>query len=227
MMIQNAGKAIILTMFAILLAGSVWLSAQMESEEGEDNTELIEAGRMLAELSDAAGGHGCINCHGTFGVGDLMIAPPYRGLTAEDVRNALENVEQMDFLEVSEDEIIALGAYLEWLGGFVPAKSELRADGFNPAEATVPVGAEIQVIIDNRERRAPHVVSSEDLGIEPTEIRARNADDFLWTAPEEPGTFTVLCDDCDEGAPSLTIIVEVPEESHEDESHEHGDDEEN
>jgi len=214
-MIKNSGKVIVFSMLTILLLGSVWMSAQMESEENDENAKLIEAGRMLAELSDTAGGQGCLNCHGTFGVGDLKIAPAYRGRNADDIRNALETVDQMDFLNVSEDEIIALGAYLEWLGGFVPAKSELRADGFSPAEVTVSVGAEIQVIVDNRERRTPHFVSSEDLGIEPTEIRARTAADFLWTAPDEPGTFIVLCDDCDEGAAALTIVVEVPEEDSE------------
>ncbi len=217
MMTRNSGKVIVFLMLAILLVGSVWLSAQMESEEGDENAELIEAGRMLAELSDTAGGQGCINCHGTFGVGDLELAPNYRGRTEEDIRNALESVEQMDFLEVSEDQVVALGAYLEWLGGFVPAKSELRSNSFSPTELTVPAGAEVQLIVDNRERRTTHFISSEDLGIEPTEIRARNFDDFLWTAPDEPGTFSVFCDDCDEGDAVLTIVVEVPEDDGESE----------
>jgi mono/diheme cytochrome c family protein len=218
--LKYSGKVFILTTLVILFAGGAWLSAQMEESDETDNTALIEQGRMLAEFSDTAGGFGCLNCHGTFGVGDLIIAPAYRGKTEEDVRTALENVEQMDFLNVNDDQIIALGAYLEWLGNFVPAKSELRDEGFSVTEAVVPVSAEVQIIIDNRERRTAHTVVSEDLGIEATEVSARTAQDFFWTAPDEPGTFTVLCSDCDEDVPALIIQVEIPEDDGSGESEE-------
>jgi len=209
---RHFGKTTIAVLLMMLFAGSGWLAAQMEEGTNEADMELIETGRMLFEFSEANDGVGCLNCHGTFGVGDLGIGPNVRGASEEEIRIALENVAQMDFLTLSDEQIEALSAYMTWLGSFFPAKTELRDEGFEPNELTVPAGAQVQLILDNRERRSAHRIASEDLAIEDTEIPARNADDFLWTAPEEEGIFTVQCLDCDEGTAPLTMKVEVQEE---------------
>jgi len=60
-----------------------------------------------------AGGTGCLKCHGADGKGDKVEGgPDIRGKTEADVRNALETVELMQEVKLSDEEITAVTKYL-------------------------------------------------------------------------------------------------------------------
>ncbi|MBI4509534.1 MAG: cytochrome c [Deltaproteobacteria bacterium] len=57
---------------------------------------------------------GCYRCHGEDANGKNG-APRIRGKSRETIANALETVPEMDFLDLTEQEIDAVAAYLGWL----------------------------------------------------------------------------------------------------------------
>lgn len=60
-----------------------------------------------------AGGVGCAGCHGLDGKGK---AGPYiRGAPEWKVREVLKSAVPMSFIELSDEEIKAVVAYLQWL----------------------------------------------------------------------------------------------------------------
>ncbi len=61
-----------------------------------------------------AGGVGCQACHGADGKGKPNTAPGVRGASADDIRRALGG-DAMNSISLSEEEIEAVAAYLEYL----------------------------------------------------------------------------------------------------------------
>jgi len=70
--------------------------------------DQVAAGKLLFE--ETAGDVGCASCHGMDAKGDA--GPDIRGRTADDIHYAKENVEDMNFLELTDQDIEAVAAYL-------------------------------------------------------------------------------------------------------------------
>lgn len=78
--------------------------------------DLLAKGKLLYEKQ--AGGVGCAYCHGLDGKGggtSGVNAPPNRGKTEADVRQALLVVRDMSFIKLTDAEINAVVAYLKYL----------------------------------------------------------------------------------------------------------------
>ena len=81
-----------------------------EASGGEDEV-LIEQGRVIFE--ETAGGIGCAACHGMDAKGDPNIgSADIRGAGADRIRGALASVEMMAIVELTDEEIEAVAAYL-------------------------------------------------------------------------------------------------------------------
>lgn len=68
-------------------------------------------GQVIFE--ETAGGVGCQTCHGMDARGDH--GPDIRGRSAADIREALGRVEDMEFIELTKDEIEQVSIYLTYL----------------------------------------------------------------------------------------------------------------
>ncbi len=73
--------------------------------------EQIAQGEIIFTVS--AGGIGCQACHGVGAVG--LVGPDIRGRIASQVSGALEGVDAMQFIILTEAEIEAVAAYLQTL----------------------------------------------------------------------------------------------------------------
>ncbi len=77
----------------------------------DDEETLISTGEVI--FQETAGGIGCQFCHGRDARGD--IGPNIRGKTAEAIEVQFEINAQMSFIDLTDKEIEAVGAYLQWL----------------------------------------------------------------------------------------------------------------
>ncbi len=184
------------------------LNQEGQPPSTEVDPELAAKGRELFEVS--AGGVGCASCHGSFALGDIEVGPNIRGVSADTIKNALENVEVMEFLasQLKDEDITAIAEYLKYLGTFQPFKSTHKGGVWDPAELKLPVKTKAQVIIQNGDRTICTFAIAES-GIEKEEIKGRKSEDFIWTTPDEPATFKGACEEKPEEV--LTLIVEVPQ----------------
>jgi mono/diheme cytochrome c family protein len=76
----------------------------------------LALGKEVFEVT--AGGIGCASCHGLDGKGNgpaNVGAPPNRGLDEARVRTALDNVELMSAIKLTDAELKAVVAYLQFL----------------------------------------------------------------------------------------------------------------
>jgi mono/diheme cytochrome c family protein len=71
----------------------------------------VAAGEQLFQVT--AGGVGCQLCHGSDATG--LIGPNIVGKTADDIRFQFENNDQMKFITLTDGEIEAVAAYLQFL----------------------------------------------------------------------------------------------------------------
>ncbi len=76
------------------------------------SADLLKNGEQLYQKT--AGNVGCAGCHGADAKGGL--GPDVRGKSASEIKSALENVNAMKFIKLSDDEINSLAAYLQSLG---------------------------------------------------------------------------------------------------------------
>jgi mono/diheme cytochrome c family protein len=78
-------------------------------------SDLLARGKLIYEKT--AGGVGCASCHGLDGKGKPEIgARPNRGASETQVRGALiGGVPVMSFIKLTDEEITAVIAYLQWL----------------------------------------------------------------------------------------------------------------
>ncbi|MBI1744222.1 cupredoxin domain-containing protein [Candidatus Acetothermia bacterium] len=186
--------------FVILLSGLAAISFIATSQS--DPNELINKGRIIFE--ETAGGVGCAACHGHFGMGDLGIAPNNRGADETRVRNALDSVEPMAFLKLTDDEIKEVAAFLVYLGTLQPFKTTRQDAKFDPAQIEVPLKTKVQFIIDNKDGE-DCTFTSKDSGITDKTLKGRKVDDVVWLTPDKEGTFKATC--TQQPGQELTIVV--------------------
>lgn len=77
---------------------------------GGSSADLVAKGEVVYFT---AGGQGCSSCHGNDARGDQ--GPNIRGKTREEIVACLQTVVQMAFLNLTEEEIDAVAAYLAYL----------------------------------------------------------------------------------------------------------------
>lgn len=95
--------------FAFLgLVVPAYLSPSPAQGGGDD---LVVKGEEIFQVT--AGDVGCQLCHGTDATG--VIGPDIRGMDATFIKNALRAVADMEFMELNDDEIEAVAAYLKTL----------------------------------------------------------------------------------------------------------------
>lgn len=86
---------------------------------GDPEKDLIAKGKII--FQQTAGGVGCQMCHGMEARGDgaaKLGAPNIRGADISRIRVALSGgVPVMGFIKLSEEEIVAVAAFVESLGG--------------------------------------------------------------------------------------------------------------
>lgn len=76
--------------------------------------DILAKGKLIFEKT--AGGVGCASCHGLNAKGTTTIgAPNIRGKTEAEVRQALVGVAMMRIVKLTDDEIAAVVAYLQYL----------------------------------------------------------------------------------------------------------------
>ena len=92
-------------------AGVVGISALGLAFAVSTQDDVAAAGKLVFE--ETAGGVGCASCHGMDAKGDH--GPDIRGRKVEDILGALDEVEDMDFLDLPKAEIEAVAAYLATL----------------------------------------------------------------------------------------------------------------
>ena len=74
--------------------------------------EVIARGEELFQRT--AGGRGCAACHGRDARGKVG-APSIVGRSANSIRGALQRVPQMSFISLTDNEVEAVAAYLQYL----------------------------------------------------------------------------------------------------------------
>ena len=77
----------------------------------DDTFKLGES--IFIDSAYKKGGVGCSTCHGPEGRGN--IGPNIRGKTPGDIAFALESVDAMEFLNLSQKKVEAVSEYLKWL----------------------------------------------------------------------------------------------------------------
>ncbi len=94
-------------------------TAAAPTSTGDPKKDLIAKGKII--FQQTAGGVGCQMCHGMEGRGDgaaNLGAPNIRGADISRIRVALSGgVPVMGFIKLSEEEIVAVAAFVESLGG--------------------------------------------------------------------------------------------------------------
>ncbi|MBI4337597.1 MAG: cytochrome c [Chloroflexi bacterium] len=82
---------------------------------GSSGNDLLVQGKLIFEKT--AGGVGCASCHGLDGKGSKTVgAPDNRGASEAQVRAAIDGgVAMMSFIKLSDQEITAVVAYLQYL----------------------------------------------------------------------------------------------------------------
>lgn len=82
-------------------------------EASIDNNDLLAQGKVIYQ--ETAGGVGCALCHGREARG-TGTAPDIRGVESIQIREAVKyGVPAMSFIELSQEEIESVGAYIQQL----------------------------------------------------------------------------------------------------------------
>lgn len=80
-------------------------------DEPDGGVDLLAMGQDLFDKT--AGGLGCAYCHGADALGDPVLgSPDIRGVTEDQIWDALETRAQMTFITMSAEEVKAVSAYL-------------------------------------------------------------------------------------------------------------------
>ncbi|MDZ7799729.1 MAG: hypothetical protein U5K81_02900 [Trueperaceae bacterium] len=188
---------------ALLMPFAFLASAQEEAPD----PELVKRGQ---DLYYNVAGTGCVTCHGVAGLGDIGIGPNIRGVPVVRIEGALDAAEEMAFLHpvLSEDDLVALEAYLAYVETLVPATTTVRGGAFQPDEVRLPAGQQVQLIVDNG-NRSPCTLVVDGVDVQAT-IDGRSTGDVSWTTGSA-GTQTVAyCQD--EPDVQLTVRIVEPEE---------------
>lgn len=87
-----------------------YLSYVVRAEESQFDPRALAGKRIFEET---AGGVGCASCHGDDAGGDL--APEIRGVDSGLIFEQLAENPEMSFIELSEDEVNQVAAYMRFL----------------------------------------------------------------------------------------------------------------
>ena len=111
--VSSAPAAVVPTQPATSAAPAA--SAQPATQPANQSAnDLLAQGKLIFEKT--AGGVGCASCHGLQGKGNTTVgAPDNRGASEARVRQALADVEMMRFIKLTDEEITAVVAYLQYL----------------------------------------------------------------------------------------------------------------
>ena len=109
---------------------------------------------------------------------------------------------------ITDDQIKAVSAYLEYLGSNQVARTLVKRGRFMPASLSVRPGTNVQLIINNA-GFSEYEFRSDNLGLEPMTIPSRSLGTVDWTAPQEEGTYTIYCADCKLKGEKFTIHVDT------------------
>jgi mono/diheme cytochrome c family protein len=93
-----------------VLAGFVAASVPAFAQDPATDP-VLAAGKKIFE--ETAGDVGCAACHGMMGKGDS--GPDIRGQTAENIKIQIEVNEDMGFIELTDEELDQVVAYLKYL----------------------------------------------------------------------------------------------------------------
>lgn len=156
--------------------------------------DSIERGRQVFAT---VAGIGCKTCHGDYAEGDLGVGPFIRGATEGSIRAAVEGIGEMVAIKftITDEEITAVAAYLNYLGGLQVARTLSKRGRFLPGEFSVRPGSSVQLVIKNSGMKAASY-QSDNMAIEPLTIGGRSTDSIEWQAPEEEGEYSLYCADC-------------------------------
>jgi mono/diheme cytochrome c family protein len=102
------------TGIGLVFAGLLTLGLPLTAQEVALDPSTA-AGKELFDIS--AGDVGCASCHGEQAKGD--IGPDIRGRDPVAILDALKGVEEMSFIELSEEQIAAVADYLRYLHDLV------------------------------------------------------------------------------------------------------------
>lgn len=156
--------------------------------------DLVTQGeKVFNEVADI----GCKICHGDFAEGDLGVGPFIRGASRGSIQAAIDAIGEMIAIRhvITEEEVKAVSAYLEYLGGLQVIRTLSKRGRFVPNSAAIHPGTFVQLIIKNSSTQAHHY-TSDNMEIEPMEVAGRSTNSLIWQLPQEQGLYTIRCTDC-------------------------------
>ena len=109
----SKGAAAPVAVRGLAIGGLLATAIAVASGPGIASEDLVGYGKEIFQVT--AGGMGCQACHGADAAG--LIGPDIRGKNANLVKAALTNVSDMNFIELSEQQIDEVAAYLASLPG--------------------------------------------------------------------------------------------------------------
>jgi mono/diheme cytochrome c family protein len=169
-----------------------------------DDPLLAEGKRVFNEVA----GVGCKTCHGEYAEGDLGVGVFMRGASEGAIRAAIDAIAEMVVVKnvITEDEIEAISAYVEYLGTMQVARTLAKRGRFIPGEITVKPGASLQVVIQNSGFQA-QTFATDSMEFDDLAIPARSSGSIEWQAPGEEGEYTLYCTDCKLKGETYTVRV--------------------
>jgi mono/diheme cytochrome c family protein len=169
-----------------------------------DDPLLAEGKRVFNEVA----GVGCKTCHGEYAEGDLGVGVFMRGASEGAIRAAIDAIAEMVVVKnvITEDEIEAISAYVEYLGTMQVARTLAKRGRFIPGEITVKPGASLQVVIQNSGFQA-QTFATDSMEFDDLVIPARSSGSIEWQAPGEEGEYTLYCTDCKLKGETYTVRI--------------------
>jgi mono/diheme cytochrome c family protein len=176
-------------MMAMLAIAAIFNNGFANADEAS-----IEAGRLVFQTF---AGIGCKTCHGDYGEGDLGVGPYIRGATDGAVRAAVDGINEMIVVKntITEEDIVAVTAYLQHLGKLQVARTLSKRGRFLPDTVEARPGSALQLVIKNSGVAAA-TYESDNMGIAAWTIKGRSTADVEWQAPDAEGEYTIYCSDC-------------------------------
>ena len=101
------------TIPGLLAVQSIFLACGSSGVATPAPASFIKRGEEIFQRS--AGGVGCASCHGIDARGVDASAPEILGRPPKAIKRALATVSRMDFISLSDDDVEAVAAYLQFL----------------------------------------------------------------------------------------------------------------
>ena len=177
----------------MLISGELSVAAGATKPASASASDFDAGQRVFREIA----GIGCKTCHGDYAEGDLGVGPYIRGTTEGAIRAAIEGIGEMVVVKsvITEDEIVAVAAYLRHLGSQQVARTLSKRGRFLPEVFEARPGTSLQIVIRNSGIKAA-MYQSDNMGIEPFTVAGRSTDGIDWQAPDDEGEYSLYCTDC-------------------------------